>query len=259
VTDRQIDHARIEARIGRLLTAAEKHIDVEAIDHLLNTAKDYLDAAIRSEQARLARLVAAGDGGRLEVTPRMVAILRDLRKHGRAHALNELASMGYPVRANERRFAVPAQPPGEPPPPRPYLVVVSDSIIEGRLRARLGALTVKVQLQATGLDLSTMAVGAIEKALIDVLGARSIAADLVSPSFMAGLGDTFENHRDLVDGWEYSSVLDAATCDPCGEHDGEQFDSWDAIQEVLPGGGPNPECEGGDRCRCRAVPRPAGG
>jgi len=51
VSVRLIDHARIEARIGRRLTAAEKHIDVEAIDTLLNTAKDSLDAAIRSEQA----------------------------------------------------------------------------------------------------------------------------------------------------------------------------------------------------------------
>lgn len=253
-TARSIDHARIEARIGRTLTAAEKHIDVEAIDTLLNTAKDYLDAEIRSEQARLARLVAAGDGGRLEVTPRMLAILRDLRKHGQAHALNELASMGYPVRANERRFAVPAQPPGEPPPPRPHLVVLSDSIIEGRLRARLGSLTVKVQSEAVGLDLSSMAVSAIEKALVDVLGARSIAADLVSPAFTAGLGETFENHRDLVDGWQFTSVNDPASCDPCSEMDGTEYPSWDAIQEVLPGGGPYPECEGGDRCRCRAVP-----
>lgn len=260
MTVRQIDHARVEARIGRRLTAAERHIDVETIDALLNQAKDFLDAEIRREQARLAALVAAGHGGRLEVTPRMVAILADLRKHGRAHALNELASMGYPVRANERRFAVPAQPPDEPPPPRPHLVVLSDSILEGRLRTRLGELTIKVQTEAVGLDLSSMSVAAIEKALIDVLGARSIAADLVAPAFSAGLGDTFAAHQDLIDGWEYSAVMDgASTCDPCAELDGTTYATTADLMEVLPDFGGNPDCDGGTRCRCRAIPLPAGG
>lgn len=254
MTARQIDHARIEARIGRRLTAAERHIDVEAIDALLNQAKDFLDAAIQAEQKRLAVLVAAGHGGRLEVTPRMVAILRDLRAHGRAHALNELASMGYAVRANERRFAVPAQPPGEPPPPRPRLVVVSDSIIEGRLRARLGALTVKVQAEAVGLDLSSMATSAIEKALVNVLGARSIAADLVSPAFGGGLGDTFEAHADLIDGWEITGIQDGAQCDPCAELDGTTYDTTDALLEVMSDFNGVDDCDGGDRCRCRAIP-----
>lgn len=240
MTVRQIDHARIEARIGRSLTAAERHVDVEAIDALLNQAKDMLDAEIRREQARLARLTADGHGGRLEVMPRMVAILADLRKHGAAHAANELASMGYPVKPVKVR----------------KLQAPSEDILLGRLRARLGMLTVKVQQEAVGLDLSILAADAIEKALVKVLGARSIAADLVAPAFDAGLGATFEQHADLVEGWQYTAVNDPASCDPCSELDGTEYDSWDAIQEVLPDGGPYDGCDGGTRCRCRAVPLP---
>jgi hypothetical protein len=242
----------LEQRIGRLLTASEQHIEVEQIDELLNLSKDLLDREIKRVQLKLARSIADGGGGRLEVTPRMLSILRTLRAHGRAHARNELYSMGYPV-TETRAFAVPAQPP-EPPLQPPKLRVLSDSIIEGRLRARLGALTVKVQIAATGLDLSAMSVAAIERALVDVLGARAIAADLVSPAFAAGLGETFEQHADIVDGWQYTAVNDSGTCESCAELDGSEYESWDAIQDVLPGGGPNPDCDGGDRCRCRAVP-----
>jgi hypothetical protein len=34
------------------------------------------------------------------------------------------------------------------------------------------------------------------------------------------------------------------------------YDTLDALFEVLPDFGPNPDCLGGDRCRCRAVPMP---
>jgi hypothetical protein len=42
------------------LTAAEQHIDVEAIDETLNRAKDLLDQAIQTEQARVAAAIADG-------------------------------------------------------------------------------------------------------------------------------------------------------------------------------------------------------
>jgi hypothetical protein len=231
----------LEQRIGRALTAAEQHIQVEQIDETLNRAKDLLDAEIRAEQARLATAIADGHGGQLTPTPRMLAILAGLREHGAAHALSELASMGYPTRARRQHQAP------------------SDDELAGRLRARLGDLTIKVQQHAVGLDLSSLATAAIEKALSDVLGARAIAADLVAPAFDAGLGDTFEQHADLVEAWQYTAVLDAGSCDPCSELDGTEYDSWDAIQEVLPDGGPSIVCEGGDRCRCRAVPLPPSG
>jgi hypothetical protein len=235
---------RLEQRIGRRLTAAERHMQVEQIDDLLNMAKGLLEQAIRVEQERLATHVADyGGGGRLEVTARMRSIIQTLRQHGLAHAANELHSMGYPVKPQPyRRFAAPGE----------------DELV-GRLRARLGQLTVKVQLAAVGLDLGELAVDAIEKALMKVLGARAIAADLVAPAFTGGLAQTFEQHADLVEKWQYTAVLDAGLCDPCAGHDGEIYDTLDELFAILPDFGQNPDCDGGTRCRCRALPVPPTG
>jgi hypothetical protein len=263
--------AELELRIGRQLTAAERHVRVEEIDTLLNTAKAQLIREIEVEQEKLAATIADGGTGTLAPTPRMRAILRGLRDHGRQHALLELASMGYLTvtrGGDTRRYDAPKRKARKP---ADNLAAVDAAAaaeqaanqriaaLEGSLQHGLAQLTVKIEQQAVGVDLSTVATSAIHKAVVNVLGARSIAASLVAPAFDAGLGWTFDEHADLVDGWQYSAILDGGTCDPCADEDGETFESWDAIQDVLPGGGPNPDCDGGDRCRCRAVPMPPGG
>lgn len=227
--------------LRREVTAAERHIDIAGIDRLLNDAKDELEQAIAVEQARAARRAARLGNARLELTVRMRRILRDLRADGRRHAAGELASMGYPLRGRARRYAA------------------DEDELEGRLRARLGWLTMKIEREALGVDLSTLAITAIEKAVVRVLGARSIAADLVAPAFAGGLADTFEQHADLVEAWQYTAINDAGLCDECAPLDGEIYATLDALFDVLPGFGPNPDCLGGDRCRCRAVPVPPGG
>lgn len=226
----------LEQRIGRKLTAAEEHIAVEAIDGLLNDAKDELERLIVAEQRRLARAIADGHTGRMNVTDQMLRALRALRAAGREHALAELVSMGYPV-SSARRHA-------------------TDGELDGQLRARLGQLTIKVQREAVGLDLGQLSADAIQRSLEKVLGARSIAADLVSPVFVSGLADTFEQHADVVAAWQYTAVNDSGLCEQCAPWDGEIFDTLDALFDVLPNFGPNPDCDGGDRCRCRAVPVP---
>lgn len=247
--------AAVEARIGRRLTAAEQHVDVLAIDELLNTAKDDLDAAIQAEQARLARALAQQRTDGLQVTDRMRRIIRRLREHGATHARRELASMGY-----SRRFAAPGDKKNPPPVPIPVgPTAPSLDDFEAVLAARLRRLTVKIERDALGGDISTVAVTAIERAVVKVLGARSIAADLVAPVFGSGLADTFEQHQNLVDAWQYSAVLDGGLCDPCAAHDGEIYQTLDALMEVLPDFSGNPECLGGDRCRCRAIPVPPAG
>lgn len=229
---------RVEARVGRKLTAAETHMDVEAIDRLLNEAKGELDQAIRAEQQRYARLVARGHTARMNVTERMLRVLRRLRGDGQRHARAELASMGHPVR-DWRHHA-------------------TEDELAGRLRSRLRHLQVKIEHEALSVDLSTIAASAVERAVLRVLGGRSIASDLVAPAFTSGLADTFEQHRDLVDRWQYTAVLDGGTCDPCGSHDGEIYETLDEALAVLPDFGGNPDCLGGERCRCRLLPVPAG-
>lgn len=60
---------------------------------------------------------------------------------------------------------------------------------------------------------------------------------------------TIERH----DGRCYvSALLDANVCGPCEERDGEEFDSVAEATAEFPNG-PNPLCEGMERCRCVIV------
>lgn len=49
-----------------------------------------------------------------------------------------------------------------------------------------------------------------------------------------------------------SALLDVNCCDPCAEDDGREFDSAEALAQVMPAGG-NASCKGGPRCRCTGV------
>lgn len=91
-----------------------------------------------------------------------------------------------------------------------------------------------------------------------VPGALDAASRMVSGPFNAGLGDVYRMKNGLFKRWQYSAVMDKATCEVCAYFDGTVYYSWNAIAEApgapLPGGGPNPACFGGSRCRCRPVP-----
>lgn len=54
-----------------------------------------------------------------------------------------------------------------------------------------------------------------------------------------------EDSKDEIDHVEYSAILDQNTCGPCSEADGETATNEDDLTPA-----PNPDCEGGDWCRC---------
>lgn len=73
------------------------------------------------------------------------------------------------------------------------------------------------------------------------------AAEATNSAISSGRQDEFQQHRDEIDRFVYSAMLDANTCGPCSDADGKEG-SEDEIPAV-----PNPECEGGDQCRCMWV------
>lgn len=235
----------IERTIGRQLRAAEQIVDVFRITRLLDEAKDDLDAAIRREQKRaVQRALRLDTRTNLKMTAVMLKPLYRLYQAGRREAAAELERAGYVL---PRKYANPH---------RDHMLEAA----EAKLRAKLAGLSIRITNEHTvQLQLADRgAVGdALAQALLDVLGSRSIASDLVSTAMFSGMGATFEENQDLVGGWEYSAVLDGGTCDDCDSKDGTTYESWDDLQDDLPDGGPNPDCYGGDRCRCRALPAPA--
>lgn len=60
-----------------------------------------------------------------------------------------------------------------------------------------------------------------------------------------GRGDEAQSRSDQWERVEYSAILDQNVCGPCAAEDGQEAATEDELTSV-----PNPECEGGDWCRC---------
>jgi hypothetical protein len=95
---------------------------------------------------------------------------------------------------------------------------------------------------------------ALTKRLIDVLedeaasGAKRDAAGEIHEAFGLGRANAAQELADSIESCEYSAILDASTCPPCADLDGETFViNSDAYFKHLP---PNVNCEGRDNCRC---------
>lgn len=71
------------------------------------------------------------------------------------------------------------------------------------------------------------------------------ATGLANKVINLGREDEAENRRDEWGRVEYSALLDQNVCGPCASEDGQSSTSEDDLQPA-----PNPECEGGDWCRC---------
>jgi hypothetical protein len=71
--------------------------------------------------------------------------------------------------------------------------------------------------------------------------ARGLANKVIN----IGRSDEAESRKDDWDRVEYSALLDANVCEPCASQDGKTAPEEDDLQPA-----PNPECLGGDMCRC---------
>lgn len=237
-----------ELLAGRPLRLAEQAIDVVRLDHAMNTAKDDVHEAIRLEIRRaVRRSLLTGARFRLDVTRGMLRPLERLHRLGRDEAAAELTRAGYE----------PARPPsGRKFEDAPVHYHRLDPL-RRRLRDGLDVVEGRVSRDSVTLDLGDASATAVARALMNTPGARDLASRVVSTALYSGMGLSFETSSDLVGGWAYTAILDQGTCEICEGLDGSEYPSWDAIQEVLPDGGPNPACFGDGRCRCRAVPLPA--
>jgi hypothetical protein len=229
-----------EEKLGRPLTRGERLIDVAQILSDLEAGKLRLAAAIRKEQRRVAGL-AAKQGGthQMVVTDEMTAALNHLHDLGRRTAKKELARHGL-TNYQEREYA------------RPRNAVVARLI--HRLTSFLPTISVRTSRRAVQLNLAQESHRAILQAASRIPGALDAASRLVSSAYYSGMGDVFSGAADKISGWTYSAVLDGATCDVCAEADGTEYDTWEDAQADMPDGGPNPDCDGDGRCRCRLVP-----
>jgi phage gp29-like protein len=72
-----------------------------------------------------------------------------------------------------------------------------------------------------------------------------VASKGANEAFADGRTSGFEEHADEIDRYYYSALLDLNTCENCAAADGADGKTLDEIPDC-----PNPDCDGGDRCRC---------
>lgn len=249
--------------LRRPLTYAERHIDVELLTAALDAAKARLAALITAEQRRVARRVDEHDPRpRVTVTTAMLKVLRELFELGQRAAILEARSMGVELEPSPRRplirtFAAPISGDRGALTLAAYLARFNDRMRFEALRAINTKVSGVARLGFTGGTFDARAIMA--RAIVQTPGALDAAGRVVSMQLDAGLADVFGANADAFAGWQYTAVLDGATCPTCEEADGTIYATWDEAMVDMPDGGPNPECDGGSRCRCRLVPIPAGG
>jgi hypothetical protein len=112
---------------------------------------------------------------------------------------------------------------------------VQSRIVSAATRFSLLGLSDTALNNAIQNEISTGSVSYIDRA----------ATGLANRVISIGRGDEAQARSDEWSKVEYSALLDANVCGPCAAADGEQAESEDDLTPA-----PNPECEGGDWCRC---------
>lgn len=72
-----------------------------------------------------------------------------------------------------------------------------------------------------------------------------VASKGTNEAFAEGRADGYEEHKDEIQAVIYSALLDMNTCEACAAADGQEGATPEDIPDV-----PNPDCDGGDKCRC---------
>lgn len=247
-----------EQRLGRPLTLAERSIDIVGLDRDLAAGKRRLHEAVEREKHRAIRAhFLRGVSIRLRVTDEMIMVLRALHRTGQQHArreIRELAGVNPTMRPDSRALL-------ERLTARLKSLLIE---LEQQLNKKTGEITAKqIALHreqprekqfAAELTIGGIAQQAATRQVMALPGALNVASQLASAGVFSGIGSVYDESAGLFGTWTYTAVMDNATCEECEALDGDEFESWDDIQTVLPDGGPNPECYGEGRCRCRAVP-----
>lgn len=124
------------------------------------------------------------------------------------------------------------------------LTDVSTARVTNDVQSRIAAAAARfVLLGLTG----TALMAAIQKELGDgsVSYIDRASAGLAHRVINIGRGDEARSRRSEWERVEYSALLDQNVCGPCAAEDGQEATTEDGLTPV-----PNPECEGGDWCRC---------
>lgn len=124
------------------------------------------------------------------------------------------------------------------------LVDLTDSRVANEVQVRIIAAAARYRLLGLGG-------AALWKAVEDEIRMGSVSyidrasTGLANRVINIGRGDEARDRKDEWQRVEYSALLDQNVCGPCAAEDGKEANNEGALTPT-----PNPECEGGDWCRC---------
>ena len=250
-------HQLNEEPFWRPLRATEDRMLLEEIDNIVEEGRAAYVRAAESVAARqIDRLVELAVPLVESREPDKVTNLSTPYKAEMAGVLTgvltDLYRRGYDGVLWERwrKTAQPAAAPltlDDPVSAQPYLEA------KARAAAQLLGLRLVAALVWESLDqikTGTLDVDAL-RAVMETLSARELlksAQISVGEAISFGRRDAAESIRDDIEYAQYSAILDRRVCEVCAGLDGLEVSLDDPrYEQYMP---PNPECLGGDRCRC---------
>lgn len=124
------------------------------------------------------------------------------------------------------------------------LTDLTDARIANDVQSRITAAATRFNLLGlTGSELETAIQNEITAGSVTYIDRA--ATGLANRVISIGRSDEAERRRDEWGRVEYSALLDQNVCGPCASEDGQEADNEADLTPT-----PNPECEGGDWCRC---------
>ena len=75
-----------------------------------------------------------------------------------------------------------------------------------------------------------------------------MAGSAVNAAINTGRDDELRANVDQIEVYQYSALLDKNTCSPCADADGLEAADINDLPSA-----PNPDCDGGELCRCLIV------
>lgn len=224
-------------------------------------------AALVAELGRRARAAAAkGDLAKFaagmppmidKLSAEILAVLSDFHAKGSQQVADELQRQrdGTPAVAD----AIAARQAGQrviaaETPPTAGLVASALAAIRQQAEATARTIAATIQAAATGQAARTATVPLADAAFDEAVSRESDAAALrvagvVSDVMQAGRAQEATAQAQEIEDAVYSAILDGACCDACEPMDGETTTDLSEAEDWCP----NPDCAGGDRCRCLAV------
>lgn len=265
------------AELRREPNEYEKHVDFAGINSRIDTAADALVAAlskVRKEQAKqlAADLAAMAKTGRIDPNKVKVkffgkaadavkAAMREAYDFGKDKAAEELEKQkaadvldrrqqGEKVLADKKKPKPPKKIVRKSPPIDEVIENRADMVVAAEAAGMKEAAMRKVIPLLKSTELPSINSIVYDHLLeLSTKGLRTLCTAAITEGINEGRADYAAEMAPEYASSVRSGLLDNNICDECADQDGEEFTVEEGVEVTLP----DPNCAGGDACRCVMV------